>query len=71
MVASGPLVVAGCPDYLPDAKRIALAPGVYRVRVSYGGLDTVSEDGLDGNDRYRVQVWPGSASDVRIAKQRM
>jgi hypothetical protein len=26
-IASGPLVVAGCTDYLPDAKRIPLAPG--------------------------------------------
>jgi hypothetical protein len=69
-VVSGPLVIAGCTDYLPDAKRIALAPGSYRVRVSYGGLDTVSDNGLDGDDRYRVQLWRASAIDVRILKQR-
>jgi hypothetical protein len=69
-VASGRLVVAGCTDYLPDAKRIPLAPGSYRARISYGGLDTVSEDGLEGEDRYRVQLWGAPESEVRIVKQR-
>ena len=69
-VASGRLVVAGCTDYLPDAKRIAVAPASYRVRISYGGLDTVSEDGLEGEDRYRLQLWPAPESELRILKQR-
>jgi hypothetical protein len=69
-VASGPLVVAGCTDYLPDAKRIPLAPGNYRVRISYGGLETVSEDGLEAADRYRLQLWPAPAAEPRIVKQR-
>src|SRR5690348_8970544 len=33
--ASGWIAIAGCTDYLPDAKRIEIAPGTYRVRVSY------------------------------------
>jgi len=50
-VASGRIVIAGCTDYFPDTMRIEVPPGSYRVRVSYGGLDTLSEDGLDGDDR--------------------
>ena len=41
-VESGRIVIAGCTDYVPDAKRIEVAPGSYRVRVSYGALDTLS-----------------------------
>jgi hypothetical protein len=64
-VVSDRIVVAGCTDYLPDAARIAVATGHYRVRVSYAGLEELSEDGLDGKDRYRVQLWPGAPCGVR------
>lgn len=55
---SGTLVVAGCTDYVPDAARFAPAPGTYRVRLSVSGADTLSEDGLEGEDHYWVQLWP-------------
>jgi hypothetical protein len=42
----------------PSAPRIAVAPGVYRARVSYGGLATVSADEMEGEDHYRVELWP-------------
>lgn len=57
-VPSGRVVVAGCTDYFPDAARIDVAPGVYRLRASFAGLDTLRDNGLDGDDRYRVQLWP-------------
>ena len=57
-VTSGKLVVAGCTDYLPDAARIELPPGLYHARVFYGGLQTLSNDGLDGDDHYTVILWP-------------
>jgi hypothetical protein len=69
-IASGRLVVAGCTDYFPNATRIATSPGTYRARVSYGALGTISEDGLSGEDRYRVQLWLAPAIDVRILKNR-
>jgi len=70
-VTSGRIVIAGCTDYFPDAKRVEVPPGAYRVRVSYGALDTVSEDGLSGDDRYRLQLWLAALSAVRILKQRL
>ena len=69
--ASGRIAIAGCTDYLPDAKRIEIAPGTYRLRVSYGALDTLSEDGLSGDDRYRLQLWLATSTAVRILKQRL
>ncbi|WP_372342337.1 hypothetical protein [Streptomyces sp. KL109B] len=42
-------------DRLP---RIPLTPGNYAVRIYSHGLDTISEDGLDGEDRYHVVLWP-------------
>ena len=69
-VASKRVAIAGCTDYFPDARRIEIGPGIYRVRVSYGALDTLSEDGLSGNDRYRVQLWLAPPADVCVLKQR-
>lgn len=68
-VPSGRIVIAGCTDYLPDAARILVEPGSYRVRVCYGGLETLSEDGLDGDDHYVVDLWRGEPADVRVVKQ--
>ena len=51
--------------------RIEVPPGIYRVRVSYGALDKISEDGLSGDDRYRVQLWKATSTAVRILKKRL
>lgn len=69
-VASGRIAIAGCTDYFPDAARIDVAPATYRLRVSYGALDTLSEDGLEGDDHYRLQLWPAPSIAVRVLKQR-
>lgn len=68
-VPTGRIVIAGCTDYFPDAARIVVEPGTYRARISYGALDSVSEDRLDGNDNYRVQLWQATAIEPRVLKQ--
>jgi hypothetical protein len=68
-VKKGPLVVAGCTDYFPDAARFDLAPGVYRVGLSSSGLGSLSEDGLDGQDHYRLQLWQASPIEPTVLKQ--
>lgn len=67
---TGRLVVAGCTDYFPDAQRIELLPGHYQVLVCFNGLDTISEDGLDGDDQYHLYIYPGSPADVKVIKSR-
>lgn len=56
-VPSGRIIIAGCTDYLPDAARVTVNPGTYRVRIYYGALDSVDEFRLDGDDHYRVVLW--------------
>jgi hypothetical protein len=70
-VPSGKLVIAGCTDYFPEAKRIHVSPGTYVARISYGALDALSEDRLDGSDHYRVQLWPGLSAQPMVVKQRI
>lgn len=69
-IRSDRLVIMGCTDYLPDAPRVPLAPGSYRVRVSYSGLDSLSEDGLEGDDFYRLQLWPAAPAELAVRKAR-
>ncbi len=68
-VPSGRIVIAGCTDYFPKAARIPVEPGHYRVRIYYGGFDTLSEDGLDGDDRYEVILWKAQAEGLRVLKR--
>jgi hypothetical protein len=69
-VKTGRIVVAGCTDYFPGAVRVGTAPGVYRVRAYYSGLASVSKDGLEGSDSYRLDLWPSTATAPRVLKQR-
>ncbi|MEM7776559.1 MAG: hypothetical protein AAF732_13195 [Pseudomonadota bacterium] len=57
-IDTGRLVVMGCTDDFDDAARIICAPGRYGVVVAHKDLDSLSADGLDGNDSYHVFLWP-------------
>lgn len=41
-----------------NGEKIHLTPGTYRVRHHTAGRDTLSEDELQGDDYYRIQLWP-------------
>ena len=69
-IPTGNIVIAGCTDCFPDAPRIKVKAGCYGARIFYGELDTLSEDGLEGGDHYKIVLWPASVSDVKILKQR-
>jgi len=56
-IPSGTLVILGN-EFFPDAPRIEVTPGLYGVRVYYGNLDSLSPDDLDGDDHYRILLWP-------------
>lgn len=69
-VRSGQMMVIGCTEGSPQERaRFSLAPGSYRLRVSYVGLDSLSEDGLEGDDFYRLQIWPGPVAPTRTLKE--
>jgi hypothetical protein len=69
-VPSGKLILIGCTDNPDKAERLEVTPGSYSARVSYARLTELSDDGLEGNDLYRVQLWPGSLSEVKVLKRR-
>jgi hypothetical protein len=43
--------------------------GMYRVRAQFGGLGTLSADGLDGADHYHVILWRAPFAPVRVLRQ--
>ena len=63
---SGKLEIHECTGGSIDI--LCVPSGSYRVRVYFGGLSTLSSDGLDGDDRYRVVLWPGPVAPIRVLK---
>ncbi len=55
-IPSGVLQVHECTG--GELLRCQVPPGHYGVLVEFTGLETISEDGLDGGDAYRISVWP-------------
>ena len=47
---------------------ITVPSGDYIVRCLFRGLDTLSPNGLDGQDFYSIQLWPGHSSALTIIK---
>jgi hypothetical protein len=69
MRSGGVVAIAGCTDYLPDAARFSVPAGDLEAAIVCSGLGTLSKNGLVGNDRYTVHLWPGRADGVRVLKQ--
>lgn len=44
-------------------------PGDYTVRALFRGLDTFSEDGLDGKDFYEIQIWKARCAQFKIIRK--
>ena len=66
-VPSGLLEIHECTGGSIDI--VSIEPGTYRVRAYFGGLDTLSADGLDGNDHYRLALWPAAFAPLAVLKQ--
>ncbi|MBI5305119.1 MAG: hypothetical protein HY868_23510 [Chloroflexi bacterium] len=63
------IVIMGCTDFPPDAPRINMAPGTYRARIYYANLDKISEDGLKGDDYYKIILWLGEKIEPVVLKK--
>lgn len=69
-IDTGRIVVAGCTDYYPDAARIEVAPGVYEAVICYSKLESLSADGLEGEDSYHIHLFPGREIAPAVLKRR-
>lgn len=49
--------------------RLEVEPGTYRVRSFHSGFATISRNGLDGEDYYRVVMWPSPPEECQVLKQ--
>ncbi|WP_192909519.1 hypothetical protein [Gandjariella thermophila] len=65
----GGLRIVGGSDTPAGAPELAVPAGRYRVRVHTGGFDTLSPDGLDGEDRYHLVLWPAVHEPPRVIKR--
>ena len=71
VITSDKIVISGCSDYLPEAPRIKVTPGTYRARIFYGGLKTLSYDGVTGKDHYKVVLWlDNEIKPTKVLKKR-
>ncbi|WP_309238752.1 hypothetical protein [Actinoplanes aureus] len=73
--SSGQLVVMGCTDFEPDARRFPVASGWLRMRVSQSNLDRAYRAGVDSDEdpqtmeRLRIQAWPAAAAPAVVSKR--
>ena len=73
--SSGRLVVMGCTDFEPDARRFPVAAGWLRLRASQSNLDRAYLAGIDSDDdpqtmeRLRLQVWSAAGAPVVVSKR--
>jgi hypothetical protein len=67
-VPFGKMVIAGCIDYFPDADRIEVKAGSYRARIYYGELETLRKNDLEGDDHYKVVLWPAQMTEPTSLK---
>ncbi|WP_330461596.1 hypothetical protein OIB37_34845 [Streptomyces sp. NBC_00820] len=74
-VPSGQLVVMGCSDYLPEARRFKVPAGWTRVRACRRNLAAAARADVDSGDRpetterVRLQIWPAPHDRPHVAKR--
>lgn len=62
-------MLAGLTDDVTTAPRLPVQAGRLEVRACFAGLDTLDADGIEGEDRYLVPLWPGPEPDAfRVLK---
>jgi hypothetical protein len=64
---SGVLVVDQCTG--TEVLRWQISSGTYCVLAIFSNLDSLSENGLDGADHYRVVLWPDRSNELKVLKQ--
>jgi len=53
----------------PITAWLTVEPGWYQVTLLYAGLDTLNNYGLDGDDHYKIVLWPGASRPLQVVKR--
>jgi hypothetical protein len=56
-IPSGRLVISGATEDIYEAHKVEVEPGKYGVRIYYGALDDVDDEGFEGEDFYKIALW--------------
>lgn len=67
-VESGELQILHCPTSAVELK-VKVKPGIYRIRVLFSKLYTNQLDEFEGDDRYRIEVWPDDNIEKKVLKR--
>jgi hypothetical protein len=67
-VTTGVLAVLACTGYLPDAPRLKLPQGHYRVLAMMQGVETIKNEWEAADDLYSVYMWSGTVRPARLLK---
>jgi hypothetical protein len=65
---SGVLRILECPGSQSKLE-IKVNPSTYKVRVYSSNLDSVDIDEDEGNDSYKIEIWPDSSKGGKVLKR--
>lgn len=66
---SGELLITGPTAPPEEAAIFQLKPGNYGVRIFWSNLDEVEAIGFEGEDTYKIEMWPDTELDTRVLKR--
>lgn len=66
---SGTMVITNNIEDFELAARVVLQAGTYRMRIFYGMLDEVDDEGFEGEDFYRIMMWPARMDGPMMLKK--
>ena len=64
---TGRMSVYGCTSAVKAW--LTVKPGCYQIKMLYAGLDTLSNYDLDGDDHYKIVLWPGPSRSLQVVKR--
>jgi hypothetical protein len=68
-VPSGQLLLAGPTADIDHSPVLQLKPGRWGLRIFWANLEVIDEVGFEGEDKYKVELWPNTDLETLILKR--
>jgi hypothetical protein len=68
-LSSGSLIARSATETPEEAEVIPVQPGIYYARVFYGNLETDDPEAEEGEDYYKIVLWPGQWREPQVVKR--